>query len=109
MTKDPLFNAAAQHGGAVEDVVGVAAEVQAGLVASQQPGAAAPAAHVCEDDLPTQLMTSPANEPWQDVLRRVPQGVAARGPQATLQQMFQRAGKGGSKGVRASSEAPGIY
>ena len=32
---------------------------------------------------------------------------AARGPQATLVQVFQRAGKGGSKGGRSTAEAPG--
>ena len=99
---------AVRHGGAAEAAAGAVAEVQGSLAASEQPGADAPAERAREEDLPTQPMAAPFEDPWQAVLRRVPRGPAATGPQATLEQMFQPAGKGGSKGARGVSE-PGPY
>ena len=92
-------------GMAVESAgLGVGAHLGAG-----GPRAEGPAERPSEDDLPTQLMSAVVQDSWQEVLRRVPHGPAAQGPQATLDQWFQWSGKGGSKGGRSTAEAPGPY
>lgn len=88
----------ARRGDAAEAPVGAVAKEQGGLVASQQLGANGLAARPREDDLPAQPMAAPAEEPWQDVLRRAPQA-AAGNEQVTLGQIFARqAGKGAGRG-----------
>ena len=101
-------------GGAAAVPAEGAAGVQAGLGAGEHQGAGGPTAvglaeRPREDDLPTEFVAAPPEASWQDVLRRVPQAPAATGPQASLEQFFQCAGKGGSKGARDNAETPGPY
>ena len=89
-----------RRGGAAAVHADGVAEARAGLAASRQPGDIVSAERLREDDLPTQPMVAAAAECWQEVLRRVPHGRAAQGPQADLRQMFacQKAGTRDSKG-----------